>query len=209
MLEGNFKVFDNRTSGVFSHRKPVTPCITVSLGPPLLHATTGLWYCMASSGTIPKCSSFGVYKTHKLWCNKTCFWWLLIEGRKKTLSESSRSSFSLHFRCEYSWNLKRLFHLLSSRSTWTLSCKRESKPPARISMYVASFRFCWMNLWNARIARRRFLFESKRFMERNIFLRLKSEGFTDEAEVSSLTFPEKLVIYQEKFWRLYPHHVAT
>jgi len=36
-------------------------------------------------------------------------------------------------------------------------------------------------------------------MERNIFLRLKSEGFTDEAEVSSLTFPEKLVIYQEKF----------
>lgn len=55
-----------KLSGVFSHRKPVTPCITVSLGPPLLHATTGLWYCMASSGTIPKCSSFGVYKTHKL-----------------------------------------------------------------------------------------------------------------------------------------------
>lgn len=43
--------------GLLSQRNPVTPFLTVSTGPPLLHAITGLWAAIASSGTMPKCSS--------------------------------------------------------------------------------------------------------------------------------------------------------
>lgn len=179
MLEGNFKVFDNCIFGVFLYRKFVILCIIVFLGFLLLYVMIGLWYCMVLSGTILKCFLFGVYKIYKLWCNKICFWWLLIEGRKRILLESFRLFFSLYFRCEYSWNLKRFFYFFSSRSIWILFCKRELKLFVRISMYVVLFWFCWMNLWNVRIVRWRFLFELKWFMERNIFLRLKLEGCVD------------------------------
>ena len=47
-------------SGEGSHRKPVLPCSTLSMGPPLLHAITGRLEAMASRGTMPKCSRWGV-----------------------------------------------------------------------------------------------------------------------------------------------------
>lgn len=50
--------------GVGSQSTPVArrPSRTVSRGPPLLHATTGLPATMASNGTIPKCSSAGTQR---------------------------------------------------------------------------------------------------------------------------------------------------
>lgn len=44
--------------GVGLQRKPVTPSLIVSTGPPLLHPMTGLWAAIASKGTMPKCSSY-------------------------------------------------------------------------------------------------------------------------------------------------------
>ncbi len=49
-------IADAKLSGVGSHRNPVAACFTLSLGPPLLHATTGFSAAIASKGTIPKCS---------------------------------------------------------------------------------------------------------------------------------------------------------
>ena len=45
------------SSGMGLQRKPVTPSLIVSTGPPLLHPMTGLWAAIASKGTMPKCSS--------------------------------------------------------------------------------------------------------------------------------------------------------
>jgi hypothetical protein len=52
-----------RTSTVGSHRYPVRPSTTLSNGPPLLTAITGLQPAIASMGTMPKCSFEGVYST--------------------------------------------------------------------------------------------------------------------------------------------------
>nr|GME05078.1 BnaC02g25210D [Ipomoea batatas] len=49
---------EQNSSGLGSQRKPVSPFFTVSTGPPLLHAITGLYAAIASKGTIPKCSSY-------------------------------------------------------------------------------------------------------------------------------------------------------
>ena len=54
---------DAKASGDGLHKKPVTPCCTLSLGPPLSQAMTGLPDAMASKGTMPKCSFCGVYST--------------------------------------------------------------------------------------------------------------------------------------------------
>ena len=45
------------------HSQPVPPLTTLSSGPPLLQAMTGRPDAMASSGTMPKCSFWGVYST--------------------------------------------------------------------------------------------------------------------------------------------------
>ncbi|MFS7946878.1 hypothetical protein Hanom_Chr06g00541531 [Helianthus anomalus] len=58
--EGSFKnlaMANEKLCGDGSHKNPVSPSFTLSTGPPLLHAITGLWAAIASSGTIPKCSS--------------------------------------------------------------------------------------------------------------------------------------------------------
>mmetsp|Transcript_19577 Transcript_19577/g.40392 ORF Transcript_19577/g.40392 Transcript_19577/m.40392 type:complete len:219 (+) Transcript_19577:279-935(+) len=54
-----------KASGVGSRRKPVSPSLTVSSGPPEATARTGVPAYMASMGTIPKCSRSGVYTTHR------------------------------------------------------------------------------------------------------------------------------------------------
>ncbi|CAN6845704.1 unnamed protein product [Brassica oleracea var. botrytis] len=54
---GNLPTAELKSSGVASQRYPVTPFFTVSIGPPLLQAITGLYATIASNGTIPKCSS--------------------------------------------------------------------------------------------------------------------------------------------------------
>ena len=59
----SFSMASANSPGVGLHRKPVTPCCTLSLGPPVSQAMTGLPDAMASKGTIPKCSFWGVYTT--------------------------------------------------------------------------------------------------------------------------------------------------
>ena len=49
-----------KASGDGLHKKPVIPCCTLSVGPPLSQAMTGLPDAMASKGTMPKCSFCGV-----------------------------------------------------------------------------------------------------------------------------------------------------
>ena len=83
------------TFGQLWQRKPVIPCMTVSIGPPLLHAMTGFWYCMASSGTMPKCSLSGVYKTHMQFERSKCFSSLVIDVRNTILWVRDNSFASL------------------------------------------------------------------------------------------------------------------
>ena len=56
------------------HKNPVTLSATDSFGPASLTATTGSLQCMASKGTIPKCSPEGVYKRawHTFLIKSTC-----------------------------------------------------------------------------------------------------------------------------------------
>ena len=56
----------------------------LSTGPPLLHAKTGFPAAIASSGTIPKCSSSGVYMTHKQRESSSSFFSELMDGMKTT-----------------------------------------------------------------------------------------------------------------------------
>jgi len=83
------------TLGQLRQRKPVAPCMIVSIGPPLLHATTGFWYCIASSGTMPKCSLSGVYKRHVQFERSAFFCSLFIELKNTTLSFRCNSCASL------------------------------------------------------------------------------------------------------------------
>ncbi|GJY88828.1 reverse transcriptase domain-containing protein [Tanacetum coccineum] len=53
----NLAMAKEKLCGVGSHKNPDSPSFTVSTGPPLLHAITGLWAAIASKGTMPKCSS--------------------------------------------------------------------------------------------------------------------------------------------------------
>ncbi|KAL7430864.1 hypothetical protein ACHAXH_006793 [Discostella pseudostelligera] len=48
------------SSGEKYTKYPVTPSTIVSIGPPLRIATTGTPASIASRGTIPKCSRWGV-----------------------------------------------------------------------------------------------------------------------------------------------------
>lgn len=68
--------------GSGGHSMPVLPCTTLSRGPPLLHATTGRPDAIASSGTMPKCSFWGVYSTAVQAASRRerC---LCVEGRNK------------------------------------------------------------------------------------------------------------------------------
>jgi len=80
------------SSGIGAHRIPVTPSIMLSIGPPLLHAKTGLPTAIASNGTIPKCSSSGVYSTHKHFASKSRFSSELIDGKNTTSLEMPSSN---------------------------------------------------------------------------------------------------------------------
>ena len=52
-------LFAQTAKSVGGRRKPADAC-TLSKGPPELHAKTGLYMYIASTGTIPKCSFYGV-----------------------------------------------------------------------------------------------------------------------------------------------------
>ena len=141
----------------------MTPCATLSFGPPLSHATTGFPAAIASRGTIPKCSFAGVYSTHVHASSSARFSSLAMETRNSTspATPSARASASRKAR------------------TSTHSRRRSSYPPARISFgrvarvsngdaspEVAA-RLSSRNLANARSASSRFFLRSNRFTDRN------------------------------------------
>ena len=73
-----------KASGDGLHKKPVTPCCTLSVGPPLSQAMTGLPDAMASKGTMPKCSFCGVYSTAVHAANRAARCSSVKEGSKNT-----------------------------------------------------------------------------------------------------------------------------
>lgn len=122
-----------------SQRNPVSSFMTVSTGPPLLHAITGLYAAMASRGTIPKCSSCKMSDAGLLWENshvvenqKTCQ--IFTFGVYNTQRQLERSSFLseveqdvTNLTCSETPSLAA--NLLSSSRYSTFSLRRLSYPP--------------------------------------------------------------------------------
>lgn len=73
-----------KASGDGLHRKPVISCRTLSVGPPLSQAMTGLPDAIASKGTMPKCSFCGVYSTAVHAANRAARCSSVNEGSKNT-----------------------------------------------------------------------------------------------------------------------------
>lgn len=70
-------------------------------GPPLLSAITGTLQYIASHGTIPKCSFFGVYRTQAAFLNNPFLSSLEIEVKKTVLSATPyfSANYPSYLRC--------------------------------------------------------------------------------------------------------------
>lgn len=75
-----------------SRSQPVTPSTIVSKGPPVLEANTGRPARIASTGTIPKCSLIGVYRSSLDCTNKVSLKVVGTERRKRTSISSGMDS---------------------------------------------------------------------------------------------------------------------
>lgn len=68
---------------VFEVFRPKSGSRTLSVGPPELHARTGMPQAMASTGTIPKCSFAGVYsKARVLELRRRAVRWKVVKLRR-------------------------------------------------------------------------------------------------------------------------------